>query len=240
MERHLQIKNKRIFKKLFFAFLGLLFSVNFSVYSQASFVERIIRIPLWAELDAYPESEQAANINSEQYEFPINRMHEVAPFIINGMVYGWNFVYVPSDKARGVEEYFEVTEITDSEVTKNKINYTSPWIENNKLNCWVEYERTEAQVQNYRLWTSIKNPVISGLGYAAVEKGFDGIEEAAKDSLKTAIRDYYRSIIKNKPKEINGSVLIRNLGALGIDSGRYVINLAFFLECGKIIEYSVY
>ena len=50
----------------------------------------------------------------------------------------------------------------------------------------------------------------------------------------------FQVIVKNKPKEINGAVLVRNFPTLGISSGRYVINLDFFLECGKIIEYSVY
>ena len=74
----------------------------------------------------------------------------------------------------------------------------------------------------------------------SVEKGFEGIEEAVRESLKEAIRNYYRKTIKNKPKEITGAVLIRKFPTLGIDAGRYVINLDFFLECGKIIEYSVY
>ena len=167
-------------------------------------------------------------------------MHKIAPFIISGMVYGWNFVYVPYDKARGVEEYLEVTEIVPSDVIKGGIKYVSPWISDNNLNCWAEYTRTDSQIQNYNLWSSIQNPVIGGIGYASVEKGFEGIEEAAREALKDAIRNHYRKTIKNKPKEINGAVLVRNFPTLGISSGRYVINLDFFLECGKIIEYSVY
>ena len=90
------------------------------------------------------------------------------------------------------------------------------------------------------MWASIQNPVISGIGYAPVENGFDAIEEAARESLKNAIRNYYRKVIKNKPKEINGKVLIRSFPTMGIDAGRYVINLDFFLECGRIIEYTIY
>ena len=32
-------------------------------------------------------------------------------------------------------------------------------------------------------------------------------------------------------------ILIKNQTTMGIDSGRYVINLDFFLECDRIIEY---
>ena len=210
------------------------------LYAQTPSVVRNIRLPLWAELDAYPGLELSGGENEGQYDFPISQIRKIAPLIINGMVYGWDFVYVPSDKARGVEEYLEIREIVSADVIRGGITYTSPWIENNSLNCWVEYTRTDSQVQSYNLWASIQNPVIAGIGYGSIEKGFEGIEEAARESLKAAIRNHYRKTIKNKPKEITGSVLIRKFPTLGIDSGRYVINLDFFLECGKIVEYSVY
>jgi len=231
MERHLQTLKKLIFVLAFTAS---------SLFAQTPSVVRNIRLPLWAELDAYPGLELSADENSGQFDFPVSQMRRIAPFIISGMVYGWNFVYVPYDKARGVEEYLEVTEIVSSDVIKGGIKYTSPWISDNNLNCWVEYVRTDSQVQTYNLWKSIQNPVIGGIGYASVEKGFEGIEEAAREALKDAVRSYYRKVIKNKPKEITGSVLIRDFPTLGIKSGRYVINLDFFLECGRIVEYSVY
>ncbi len=243
MEKHLQKLKLYIFLILFAG--GML-------YAQTPSVVRNIRLPLWAELDAYPglfpvndktdgQSENQNEVRNEgQYDFPVKQIRKIAPFIISGMVYGWNFVYVPYDKARGVEEYLEVTEVVSSEVIKGGITYVSPWISDNNLNCWVEYSRTDSQVQNYQLWSSIQNPVIGGIGYASVEKGFEGIEEAAREALKDAIRNYYRKTIKNKPKEINGAVLVRDFPTLGISSGRYVINLDFFLECGKIVEYSVY
>lgn len=233
MERNLQKLKKSILAVIVSTLILPLFAKTPSVI-------RNIRLPLWAELDAYPGLELPVDVNSGQYEFPIAQMRKIAPFIINGMVYGWNFVYVPSDKARGVEEILEITEIVSSDVIRDGITYTSPWISDNNLNCWVEYTRTDSQVQSYNLWASIQNPVIGGIGYGAIEKGFEGIEEAARESLKEAIRNYYRKTIKNKPKEITGSVLIRKFPTLGIDAGRYVINLDFFLECGKIIEYSVY
>ncbi len=234
MERYLQT----IRKGFLFCTLSLFLMVQ--IFAQTPSVVRNIRLPLWAELDAYPGLELSSDENEGQFDFPVKQIRKIAPFIISGMVYGWNFVYVPYDKARGVEEYLEVTEVVSSDVIKDGITYVSPWISENNLNCWAEYTRTDSQIQNYNLWSSIQNPVIGGIGYASVEKGFEGIEEAARESLKAAIRNYYRNTIKNKPKEITGAVLIRSFPTLGISSGRYVINLDFFLECGKIVEYSVY
>lgn len=228
----------RTLKKLFITiFILLAYS---AVYAQTPSVIKNIRFPLWAELDAYPELDAAADTEAGQYDYPLQEIKEVAPFLINGMVYGWKFTYVPQDNARGVEEYFEVEEIEPVSLIQNGIKYVSPWIENNRLNYWCEYKRTEAQIQNYELWSSVNNPKIHGRGYGQISKGFEGIRLAANDAIKDAIRAYYRSLVKNKPKEITGSVLIRNLPTLGITSGRYVINLDFFLECDRIVEYNVF
>ena len=212
----------------------------FSAFAQTPSIIQHIRFPVWAEIDAYPGTQAAADdAESQEFAYPISRIKETVPFLIEGLVYGWDFVYVPSDKTRGVEEYLEVTPV---EASQNKssfdIKYSSVWIENNRFNCWIDYTRTDYEVQLYNLWASIQNPTIQGRGYGDLSKGFDGIKEASQDALKNAVRDYYRNTIKNKPKEITGRVLLRKTPMLGIDSGRYVIILDFFLECGTIIEYT--
>ena len=238
----------------------LFFIPMISLFAQTpSFVEKI-RIQLWGDLDVYPEyaAEFAQSEESDEYEeyegtekskskgkngifdYPINQIKDIAPFLINGMLYGWDFIYTPSDKARGVEEYFEFIEKEPSSLIKNQIVYSSPLveIEKNQFSCWCEYVRTKAQIQNYKMWSTITNPVLRARGYGPVELGFEGIKLAAQDAIKSAVREYYRGKIKNKPKEITGSVLIRSEPLLGIDAGRYAINLDFFLECGRIKEYS--
>lgn len=217
---------------LFFFFL-------FAGFSQVPSIIEHIRIPLWAQIDAIPglaEYDATAGV----YDYAIKGIKEVSPYIIEGMIYGWDFVYTPSDKQRGVEEYFEIIPKEDFSVAAKTINYAYPWIEDNKLNCWCEYTRTDSEIQNYYLWSSIQNPRIHGVGYGAISKGFDGLQDAVSDAVKNAVREYYRTVIKNKPKEISGSVLIREIPAIGIDAGRYLLNLDFFLECGKIIEYTRY
>lgn len=193
---------------------------------------------MWANVDAYPGLEDAAEY--EGFEYPIKQIKEIAPYLVNGMVCGWEFSYTPYDKKRGVEEILEVKEIVPEVYVNRGIKYSSPWIQDNKFNCWIDYKRSDYDIQNYNLWSTIKNPVITGRGYGDVKIGFMGIKDAAEDALKDAIRNHYRPIIKNKPKEIRGKVLIKEIPIIGVDEGRYVINLDFFLEWGKIIEYTVF
>lgn len=231
---------KRVSKQIIISFLFLLVC-EIASYGQTPSIVEHIRFPVWAEVDAYPGlelPEQETDEEATEYSYAIGRIKEIVPFLLNGMVYGWEFSYTPSDKSRGVEEYLEVRVIQNLEKETNPIQYSSPWIADNKFNCWVDYTRTEFQIRNYNLWASIKNPAIQGRGKGSLELGFDGIKAAAEEALKEAVRTYYRNIIKNKPKEIQGKVLIRKLPTIGISSGQYVVNLDFFLECGKIKQYS--
>ena len=250
---------KTILKRKLIIFFMVI--VPLALSAQTPSIIQNIRIPLWAELDAYPAmvadedsgDTEAADIEAVagpedaeaakepgQYDYPVKSLKEIAPYLIGGMVYGWEFYYTPSDKQRNVEEILEVTEIVSSDLIKSGIEYSSPWLQENRLNCWCTYKRNASQVQNYYLWSSIQNPIVQGRGFGSVKLGFEGIKLAANDALKNAIRSYYRNLIKNKPKAITGKVLIRDLPQLGIDSGRYVINLDFFLESGKIIQYEIY
>jgi len=219
----------------------LIFSIFFmsEVYSQVPGIIEHMRVPLWAQIDAFPGLEEYDE-DAGVYDFAVKGIKEVSPYIIEGMVYGWDFVYTPLDRQRGVEEYFEIIPKEDFSASEKNINYAYPWVENNKLNCWCEYTRTDSEIQNYYLWSSIQNPRVHGMGYGSLEKGFEGLKEGVADAVKNAIREYYRGIIKNKPKEITGSVLIRDIPIIGIDAGRYLLNLDFFLECGTIVEYTRY
>lgn len=230
---------KHLFKiKKYFLLIIIFIFETVVITSQTPSLIENIRFNMWADVDAYPGLEDAADYSG--YEYPIKQIKEIGPYLVNGMVCGWEFSYTPYDKTRGVEESLEVREIVSEDYIKRGINYSEPWIEGNNFNCWINYKRSDYDIQTYKLWSSIKNSVIKGTGYGPTEIGFEGIKEAAKDALKNAVRAHYRNIVKNKPKEITGKVLIRDLPIIGIDAGRYVIILDFFLEWGKIVEYKVF
>ena len=215
---------------LFFSFPAL--------FSQSPVNLRNIRIALWAELDAYPELYEK---NDDMLAHTKKRIRELSVFLMEGMVYGWNFVYTPSDKMRGVEEYLEVTPVKSfSQADISKLKYSDQYFEDDKVTVWCDYQRSEHQIQEYKLWSSIQNPIIQGRGFGKIKDGFDGIENAAKNALKEAVRARYRAEIKNKPKEISGSVLIRQPPLVGIREGQYAIFLDFFLERDRIIKYTTY
>ena len=209
-----------------------------AVFSQTPDIVAHIRIPLWAELDAYPGLAEAQDTSAGVFDYSTARLKTLAPFIIGGMVYGWNFSYTPSDKLRGVEEYMDFSPVRELGEAEQRITYAKPWIENGKVYCWAEFTRTASMIGNYYLWASITNDTVHGIGYGKISDGFDGIRDAVRDAIKDAVRAYFRTKIKNKPKEIRGRVLLRREPLIGIDAGRYKVQLDFFLETDKILPYT--
>ena len=97
-----------------------------SLWAQTPSIIQKIRIPIWAQLDAYPELADAQNMEQGEYDYPVKSIREVGPFLISGMVYGWKFSYTPSDKLRGVEEYLEIEEIIDFSFASIMLSYKLP------------------------------------------------------------------------------------------------------------------
>ena len=209
-----------------------------AAFSQTPDIVAHIRIPLWAELDAYPGLAEAQDISAGIFDYSTARLKTLAPFIIGGMVHGWNFSYTPSDKLRGVEEYMEFSPVRELGEAERNITYAKPRIEDDKVYCWAEFTRTESMIGNYYLWASITNDTVHGIGYGKISDGFDGIRNAVREAIKDAVRTYFRTKIKNKPKEIRGKVLLRREPLIGIDAGHYKVQLDFFLETDKILPYT--
>lgn len=221
--------------------ISLLFLVFFQpqkAVSQVPSQDRIIRFHLWASTESFPGIEA---VPDNEIAFAVSKIKEISPFLTSGMVYGWNFDYTPSDKARNVKEYFEFTPI--QELTQNEINsihYAKPWIEDSKLNCWVEFIRSESQISYFKSWQLIQAVKINGKGRAKLSEGFEGIQKACGEAIKNAVRDYERKWIKNKPKEISGKVIMNQPPKIGIEAGHYVVTLDFFMESDRIIEYKTF
>ena len=224
-------------RKFLIFFVAILISAK--TFSQHEDFSERIRLHLWAEIDSFPELKENQGPYKGDFSFAMNRLSKIGPYLLNGMVYGWSFSFTPSDKLRNVEERLEITEIGSvSGQNGSSIVYSKPWIADNKVNVWVEFERTPAMIFACRMWNTISAKKAQGRGSGKISDGFEGITNAAKDALKDALRAHYRPILKNKPKEIRGRVLIRRAPLLGINAGHYTLDLDFFLETDKITPYT--
>ncbi|MBP5451295.1 MAG: hypothetical protein J6Y16_03565 [Treponema sp.] len=260
--------DRRLQKTVKFSFLFFTLAAFFALspaFSQQIDQSRKIRIQIWSEMDAFPghfeaesqdsttvaaetireqlnETKETENRDATIFAYAIARAREIAPFLMEGMIHGWTFEYVPYDKTRQVDEYFEFGRIRELDTRVNPVVYKEPLpqAEDGRLLCWVECQRTVEQQLSFRRWKTITNPKVRGHGSAPVEKGFDGIQEACSQALKNAVREYWRTKVKNKPREISGKALLIQEPRVYIKDGNYVVDLDFFLETDKIVSYSYY
>ena len=241
MERRLPLK---IYLICSIFMIGFLFPCG--VFSQSLSQKNRIQFVLWAEREVYPGAVWNSGViesstDENDYSIPVNRLKTTAPFFVEGMLYGWNVDYVPYDKARRVQEIIEFEPFQNlSEEEKSLIRYKNTAVKDDRLYCRVEFDRSQAQINLYESWKSIVNPKVRGIGYASLDKGFEGIKEACADAIKNAVREYWRGQIKNKPKEIFSRVLLCAPPVVGVDSGRYKVMLDFFIETDKIVEYEMF
>ena len=231
------------------------------VYAQAQVPDQReqLRLQIWAELDSYPgrfEDDETSNASDETdkntkshkkdtlfdqlYSDAIERAKLVSPFLAGGFLHGWTFDYTPSDKARGVEDYWEFAQKRQFDPTVNRLSYREPLVKDGRLLCWVYCDRTEQQKAEYKLWTSILRPKVHGHGEGLVEDGFEGIREACSKAARDAVRSYWRTMEKNKPKEITGQLLLTGSPRIYIKNGRYVADLEFLLDTERIVRYQTH
>ena len=245
-------------------FLAAILTFNFLLpvksFSQSASEREQIRIHLWAETDSYPgffeDEDEIAKMYQdgtvyqnlpeemneltparEVFKFAIKRMKENAEFLIGGMINGWYYDYTPYDKTRRVEEYFELTPYLTPESYLNNIEYHQPEIIDNRIFTWIYCNRTPSQMLSYDQWSAVRNPKIHGIGTGDVRLGFDGIEQAVRESVKNAVREYWRKVTKNKPKEISGTVLLIHEPYILVKDGKYVAELDFFMQTSRIEHY---
>ncbi|MCR5763969.1 MAG: hypothetical protein K6G00_11365 [Treponema sp.] len=232
-------------------FLSILFLHSFA-FAQVPSQKELLRVQIWSEMDSFPGGLDEAGSepssfhevpkasSSGMYDFAVARTKEIAPFLLSGMISGWNFDYVPYDKTRHVSEEFEFEEVIPYSRHVNPITYKNPVVEDEKLLCWAYCNRTESQQMAYRRWNAIAHPKVHGIGKSSVENGFEGIKQACADAMKNAVREYWRIYIKNKPKEIYGMLLLIGVPRVYISEGQYVADLEFFMETDKIVKYTYY
>ncbi len=172
------------------------------------------------------------------FSLPISHLRQSVPFILEGILYGWSFSYTPSDKLRGVEEFFDFQSVNTVKIGDPRITFSGYKVDESFFSCWVSYDRTDEMMLYRRHWQSIYHPQIRGTGVASIYEGDEGFKAACAEAAKNALRNYARGIVKNKPKEITGRVLLSEAPLISIRNGKYVAQLEFLLEIDEILPYS--
>jgi len=224
-------------------FFSFLFCVVASLYADSysgseAREAQIIRAPVWVFLEPQP-GVMDDDIQGAQLP-PRKALTELSKTIMEGMTYGWKFSYTPFDKRRKVEEEFELTSLQSILPNDNRLSITELRPQYPYLYCWAEYRVTDAIALHRTEWIRINYVTAKGSGSAARKMELEGVRQAYREAALSAVRGYLRKNIKNKPKTVNGEMLIKDNPRLYASGGKFTAELTVYLYIKEVIPYAVF
>lgn len=193
---------------------------------------------LWSLLEPEPSLEYKPQEGEKPFQYALNGIKELAPFLATGLAYGWEFSFTPSDAVRKVEEFFQLIPIQN--YPSEGIKYSEPNIEDGKFTCMVSVKMPDGFAERKKIWESIAYQKLYGTGSGPFIKGAEGIRVACEEAVKNAVKETLRGVLKNKPKEITGSVILQSSPIIHVENGQYVVNGEFFFRLASVVPYTVF
>ena len=198
----------------------------------------IIRAPVWVFLE--PQPGVMDNDTQGTRLPPRQALTELSKTIMEGMVYGWKFSYTPFDKRRAVAEEFELEPLQSILSNDNRLSVTELRPQYPYLYCWAEYRVTDAVALHRTEWIRINYVTAKGSGSAERKLEIDGVRQAYREAALAAVRGYLRKNIKNKPKTVNGEMLIKGNPRLYVSGGKFTAELSVYLYIREVIPYQTF
>ncbi len=170
----------------------------------------------------------------------VKNLLEEARIFLSSMIYGYGFIYTPSDKTRKIKEVFVLKPAALIKWGDKRLEVTDVRQENKRLYAKVLYHLLEFQYLNREAWSSSAIAVSAGMGTGNVFKGSGQRRVSFKNAIKDAVRNYLRTRIYNKPREVSGEVIVWNSPEVTVNKGMYVTTVRIKLRIKKVVPYRIF
>lgn len=195
----------------------------------------------WIDIEIWCELEPAVPAGESEFPVPrqeaFNRLMEEARIIFSYMIYGCSFTYTPSDQIRHVTEAFTINPLFEIRWGDKNLEVLSSRTEKERLYARLRYYLADFQDMRINSWQSNIHPVIKGSGESELYKGYTGKITALQNAVKNSVKEYIRTQVYNKPRQITGEVLLIETPYTIIRAGEYRATAAFKLNIKDIIPY---
>lgn len=185
----------------------------------------------------YPNEEQAAALLKD------------AAWQFSAMIWGWDFVYTPSDTARKVMEVFDLNPRGEIQSGDPGLKVESTRLDGSLVYATLRYVPAQAARSQLAAWSSAVYAVAQGRASLNAFPASAGTapqdrmqlrHAAIQTAVKEALRDYLRGQTLNKPREVRGSCVLAVLPRLVLSSGQYTASVRLRVRVEQIIPYSLY
>lgn len=197
----------------------------------------VIAAEFWTELDPAVDLEQGGVISQNE---AIRRTLEEARIVVSGMIYGFEVRYVPSDRARQVEEELEVEPRALIPAGDPALQVLDVRTHENKYYVHIRYDLADYQTARLQSWSSNTFESVAGRGTSPLYEGYRAKFDSLDQAIKNAIREYVRRQIKNKPRQIEARVLLAEPPYTIIDAGGFHSKVRIKVDLRDVLPYSAY
>jgi len=197
-----------------------------------------VDLELWCDLDPIVQEGSAAGSLSR--EEALRRLLEEARTVLSGMIYGYSFVYTPSDESRKVAETFRLTARAEIPWGDERLSVAGTRLDSSRLYALFRYKLDPEQEAWRTAWQSGAASKASGTGTGNVFLGYHERTAALYDAVKEAIRGYLRPGVPNKPREVRGELLLWEVPGTTMSSGEYRTRVVIRLRIAALTPYRVY
>jgi hypothetical protein len=162
---------------------------------------------------------------------------EEASRVFSGMIYGWSFDYDVGERARGLEERFDLIPLGAIPFGDPRMEATDAETEGAFFFLWAEYRMDEMQKRAYSVLREGAAKNAQGTGSAPISAGKDGRSAALDDAARQAVRSLLRGSERNRPKEARGTVVLVEVPRIWVDAGRFQCAARFRVAVKEIVPY---
>jgi hypothetical protein len=185
------------------------------------------------------------------------RALEEAAMLYSAMIYGWSFHYDVGERARGIEEEFELSPLGLIPWGDVKLSATDVGLRDQKLCLWTDYHPDDPQKRRLAMWRAdrmrsvqargvgpqgLPNPAADNTDAAdASPQTWVAYKQASlEDAARAAIRAMLRGSERNRPKEAAGFIALAAFPVFGVDAGRWATFARFRVDVTEIIPFAAY
>jgi hypothetical protein len=199
--------------------------------------ERLSARP-WCDLEPF------VRVGTDEYplsrELAARRILEEGRVVFSAMVYGYTFVYTPSDAARKVEELFELTPVAEVPWGSARLAVGETMVESRRLFSRLSYTLSAAEAQRRASWASSAIPQSTGSGEGSLFGGYTEKLTALRNAMKEAVREHLRTRILNKPREIRGDLVLWEDPQTIVRAGVYTATAKVKLRVREVVPYRIF
>ena len=170
----------------------------------------------------------------------LKQLLDEARYVFSGMIYGFEFDYIPKDIDREIDEEFSLKPVYTLPWGDQRLSVSTGAYEDGRYTAELRYDVSEEQMPWVSSWDTNILPDVTAAGEGSLYEGFEGKKEAIENSVKESLRSYLRPRIYDKPSRITGKARLAGIPYIIMDEGKYRCTAKITLRIDEILEYRAY